>query len=31
VPSDVVSAITGATYELDIAALSGYRVEFPAA
>ncbi|WP_050871683.1 PD-(D/E)XK motif protein [Comamonas testosteroni] len=31
VPSDVVPAITGATYELDIAALSGFRVEFPAA
>jgi hypothetical protein len=31
VPSDVVSAITSATYELDIAALGGYRVEFPAA
>ncbi len=31
VPSDVVPAITGATYELDIAALSGYRVEFPEA
>lgn len=31
VPSDVGPAITGATYELDLAALSGYRVEFPAA
>ncbi|WP_019043291.1 PD-(D/E)XK motif protein [Comamonas testosteroni] len=31
VSSDVVPAITGATYELDIAALSGFRVEFPTA
>lgn len=30
-PSDVVPAIIGATYELEIAALSEYRVEFPAA
>lgn len=28
VPSDVVPAITGVRYELDIAALSGFRVEF---
>lgn len=31
VPSDVVPAITGATYELEIAALGGYRVEFQTA